>query len=103
MAQLSHPYTTTGKAIALTIRTFVSKVVSLIFNALYKFISDHISNGFLLLADVTTGTSLVVLIRTKSSQAACGSDFLNSSTPKSLRMVIAAMKLKDAYSLEGRL
>ena len=29
MVQLSHPYMTTGKAIALTIQTFVSKVMSL--------------------------------------------------------------------------
>ena len=32
--QLSHPYTTTGKTIALTRWTFVSKVTSLIFNVL---------------------------------------------------------------------
>ena len=31
---LSHPYMTTGKTTALTIRTFVSKVVSLLFNTL---------------------------------------------------------------------
>ena len=31
-----------------------------------------------------------------------GSDFIFWA-PKSLRMVIAAMKLKDAYSLEGKL
>ena len=30
--QLSHPYMTTGKTIALTIRTFVGKVMSLLFN-----------------------------------------------------------------------
>ena len=30
--QLSHPYTTTGKTIALTRRTFVGKVISLLFN-----------------------------------------------------------------------
>ena len=30
--QLSHPYTTTGKTIALTRRTFVGKVMSLLFN-----------------------------------------------------------------------
>ena len=30
------------------------------------------------------------------------SDFI-CGAPKSLRMVIAAMKLKDAYSLEGKL
>ena len=31
IAQLSHPYTTTGKTIALTIHTFVGKVMSLLF------------------------------------------------------------------------
>ena len=31
------------------------------------------------------------------------SDFILGGIPKSLRMVIAAMKLKDAYSLEGKL
>ena len=34
MAQLSHPYMTTGKTIALTRWTFVGKVMSLLFNML---------------------------------------------------------------------
>ena len=34
IVQLSHPYTTTGKTIALTRWTFVSKVLSLLFNML---------------------------------------------------------------------
>ena len=34
MVQLSHPYMTTGKTIALTIQIFVGKVMSLLFNAL---------------------------------------------------------------------
>ena len=37
--QLSHPYMTTGKAIALTRWTFVGKVMSLIFNMLPRFFS----------------------------------------------------------------
>ena len=32
MVQLSHPHVTTGKTIALTIWTFVDKVMSLLFN-----------------------------------------------------------------------
>ena len=36
MVQLSHPYMTTGKTIALTVWTFVSKVVSLLFNMLSR-------------------------------------------------------------------
>ena len=38
MVQLSHPYMTTGKTIALTIQTFVSKVISLLFNMLSRFV-----------------------------------------------------------------
>ena len=38
MAQLSHPYRTTGKTIALTIWTFFSKVMSLLFNMLSRFV-----------------------------------------------------------------
>ena len=34
IVQLSHPYVTTGKTIALTRRTFVDKVMSLVFNML---------------------------------------------------------------------
>ena len=34
--QLSHPYMTTGKTIALTRRTFVGKVMSLLFNVLSR-------------------------------------------------------------------
>ena len=34
--QLSHPYMTTGKIITLTRRTFVDKVMSLLFNMLFR-------------------------------------------------------------------
>ena len=48
---LSQPYMTTGKTIALTIWTFVGKVMSLLFNTLSRFvivlddIDNLISNG----------------------------------------------------------
>ena len=38
MVQLSHPYMTAGKAIALTVWMFVSKVMSLLFNSLSRFV-----------------------------------------------------------------
>ena len=38
MIQLSHPYMTTGKTVALTRRTFVSKAMSLLFNMLFRFV-----------------------------------------------------------------
>jgi len=40
MVQLSHPYMTTGKTIALTRWNFVSKVMSLLFNTLSRFVID---------------------------------------------------------------
>ena len=39
MVQLSHPYMTIGKTIALTRQTFVGKVMSLLFNMLSRFVS----------------------------------------------------------------
>ena len=38
MVQLSHPYMTTGKTVALTIWIFVGKVMSLLFNMLSRFV-----------------------------------------------------------------
>ena len=39
IVQLSHPYITMGKTIALTRQTFVSKLMSLLFNMLSRFVS----------------------------------------------------------------
>ena len=39
----------------------------------------------------------------KQEMARMNVDILGISDPKSLQMVIAAMKLKEAYSLEGKL
>ena len=36
---LSYPYMTTGKTIALTVQTFVGKVMSLLFNMLSRFVT----------------------------------------------------------------
>ena len=42
IVQLSHPYMTTGKTIALTVWIFVSKVMSLIFNMLSRFVINFL-------------------------------------------------------------
>ena len=51
MVQLSHPYLTTGKTIALTRQTFVSKVMSLLFNMLSRLVIAFLprSKGLLIL------------------------------------------------------
>ena len=54
MVQLSHLYMTTGKTIALTIETFVGKVMSLLFNMLSRFVRAFLPRSkYLLTADFT--------------------------------------------------
>ena len=45
MVLLSHPYMTTGKTIALTIWAFFGKVMSLLFNTLYRFVIAFLSRS----------------------------------------------------------
>ena len=67
---------TIGKTIALTRWTFVGKVMSLLLNMLSRLVITFLPSGkHLLYYDIA----------------------------KSLQMVTAAMKLKDTYSLEGKL
>ena len=49
MVQLSHPYMTAGKTIALNRQTFVGKVMSLLFNMLSRLVIAFISRGKYLL------------------------------------------------------
>ena len=48
MVQLSHPYMTTGKIIALIIQTFVSKVMSLLFNTLSRFVKAFLPRNLVM-------------------------------------------------------
>ena len=61
MVQLSHPYMTTGKTIALTIHTFVSKVMSLLFNILSRFVIAFLPRGKCLLISWSQSPSAVIL------------------------------------------
>ena len=45
VVQLSHPYMTTGKTRSLTIKTFVDKVMSLLFNMLSRFVIAFLSES----------------------------------------------------------
>ena len=47
IVQLSHPYMTTGKTTALTRRTFVGKVMSLLFNMLSRYLICCVVKAFL--------------------------------------------------------
>ena len=61
MVQLSHPYMTTGKTIALFICTSVSKVTPLLFNMLSRFVIAFLPRGKCLLISWLQSTSTVIL------------------------------------------
>ena len=61
MVQLSHPYMTTGKTIALTMWTFVSKVMSLLFNMLSRLVIAFLPRSKHLLISWLQSPSAVVL------------------------------------------
>ena len=59
--QLSHPYMTTGKTIALTRRTFVGKVMSLLFNMLSRLVITVLPRSKHLLISWLQSPSAVIL------------------------------------------
>ena len=61
MVQLSHPYMTTGKTIALIIQTFVSKVMSLLFNMLSRLVIAFLLRSKRLLISWLQSPSAVIL------------------------------------------
>jgi len=86
MVQLSHPYMTTGKTIALTIWTFVSKVMSLLFNMLSMFITAFLPRSKRLLI------SWLLLFWTLSKQSNQPSNFYNNV------FGIMVILVKDCFS-----
>ena len=61
MVQLSHPYMTTGKTIALAIWTSVGKVMSLLFNMLSRFVVAFLPRSRHLLISWLQSLSSVIL------------------------------------------
>ena len=67
--QLSHPYMTTGKTIALTRWTFVGKVMSLLLNMLSKLVITFLSRSKHLLISWLQSPSAVILEPNKIKSA----------------------------------
>ena len=61
IVQLSHPYMTTGNTIALTIWTFVGKLMSLLFNLLSRFVIAFLPRSKFLLISWLQSPSAVIL------------------------------------------
>ena len=71
IVQLSHPYMTTGKTIALTRRTFVSKVMSLLLNTLSRLVIAFLSRSKRLLISWLQSPSAMILESPKSKVSHC--------------------------------
>ena len=71
IVQLSHPYMTTGKTIALTRRTFVGKVMSLLFNMLSRLVIAFPPRSKCLLISRLHSPSAVIWSPPKIKTVAC--------------------------------
>ena len=71
IVQLSHPYMTTGKNLALTRRTFVGKVMSLLFNMLSRLIITFLPRSKCLLISWLQSPSAVILEPPQKTKYVC--------------------------------
>ena len=71
IVQLSHPYMTTGKTIALTRQTFVGKVMSLLFNMLSRLVITFLPRNKCLLNSWLQSPSAVILEPPKNKVCHC--------------------------------
>ena len=71
IVQLSHPYVTTGKTIALTRQTFVGKVMSLLFNMLSRLVITFLPRSKCLLISWLQSPSAVILEPRKNKVSHC--------------------------------
>ena len=77
MVQLSHPYMTTGKTIALTRQTFVGKVMYLLFNMLSRFVRAFLPRSKHPLISWLQSSSAVIL-EPKERKSVATSNFSSS-------------------------
>ena len=85
--QLSHPYMTTGKTIALTRQTFVGKVISLLFNMLSRLVITFLSRSKRLLISGLQSPSALILEPRKIK-----SDTLSTVSPSISHQVMGPYK-----------
>ena len=72
IVQLSHPYMTTGKTIGLTRRTFVAKVMSLLFNMVSRLVITFLPKSKCFLISWLQSPSAVILEPRKIKSATVG-------------------------------
>ena len=94
IVHLSHPYMTTGKTIALIIWTFVSNVMSLLFNTLSRFVIASFPRSKHLLISRLQSLSTVIL-EPKKTKSVTASPF----PPYICREVIRLASMILAFSM----
>ena len=103
VVQLSHPYTTTGKTIALTRQTFVVKVMSLLFNILSRLIIAFLPWSKHLLIPWLQSPSAVILKRKriKSVTVSIVSPFICHEVmgPDAMILVFWMLSFKPSFLL----
>ena len=102
---LSHPYMTTGKTIALTIRTFVSKVMSLLFNTLSRFVTAFLPGSNRLLIS-RLQSPLTVISEPKKRKFVTAFTFPSSIChevmgPDAMILVFLILSFKLTFSLSS--
>ena len=105
MVQISHPYMTTGKTIALTIRTFVSQMMSLLFNTLSRFVIAFLPRSKCLLLSWRQSLSAVML-ESKTIKSVTASTFFPSiyhemMGPDAMIFIFWMLSLKFTCSLSS--
>ena len=105
MVQLSHPYMTTGKAIALTLWTLVAKVMALLFNTLCKFVTAFLPRSKHLLISWLQSPSTVIL-EPKKIESVTASTFYPSIChevmgPAAMILVFWVLSFKLDFSLSS--
>ena len=97
MVQLSHPYMSTGKTIALTLQTCVGKVMSLLFNMLSRLVIAFLPRSKCLLISWLQSLSAVIL---ESKKVQLGGSH-ESSRAMSCEQVGGAMNMFPSFLRDG--
>ena len=105
IVQLSHSYMTTGKTIALTRRTFVDKVMSLLFNMLSRFVIAFLPRNKCLLISWLQSPSAVILepkkIKSATVSTVSPSICHKVMGPDAITLVLWMLSFKPAFSLSS--
>ena len=103
--QLSHPYMTTGKTIALTRQTFVGKVISLLFNMLSRLVITFLPRSKHLLISWLQSPSAVILEppKIKSDTVSTVSPSISHEVmgPDAMILVFWMLSFKSTFSLSS--